>query len=155
MNRAFLQRLAGALMTIAVLAAACRERPDARLLADERLAGAVEEIVFLYSQRTGQRIRVALASPERLGVMLPNGKDDLVLAEARQLDARPATSGLDRDSRREVASRDGDRFAVVMRHHALEKRDARAFWLFLQGSEAGAILSSKGFHAPPAPFPGT
>jgi ABC-type molybdate transport system substrate-binding protein len=129
--------------------AACRSGPDVRVLADDRLAAPMDQIVALYEQRTGQSVHVALSSRGRMDVMLVSGKDDLILAEAAQVDARPATGGLDRASRREFAlGGDAERYVVIIRERATGQAGVRAFWQFVLDDEARAILASTGFRAP-------
>lgn len=142
---------AAAILALAVLLplTACRPRPDVRVLADERLAAAVDQIAALYAERTGQRVHVALSSPGRMEVMLVSGKDDIAFAAAGQADARPATGGFDAGFRRDFArGAAGDAYAVVVRERAASRPEVRAFWLFALDDEARAILSSAGFDPP-------
>jgi ABC-type molybdate transport system substrate-binding protein len=142
--------LAVVVVAAAVLAgAACRPRPDVRVLADERLAVPMAQIVALYEQRTRRQVHVALSSRGRMDVMLVSGKDDMIFAEAAQVDARPATGGLDRASRRDFAAREGtESYAVIVRERAAGRAEVRAFWQFALEAEARAILESAGFAAP-------
>lgn len=133
---------------LVLLAAACRARPDVRVLADERLAAPMDQIAALYTERTGQRVHVALVTPGRMDVMLVSGKDDLAFAAADQVDARPATGGFDRASRRDFARRGEQGYAVIVRERAAARAEVRAFWLFATEAEARAILASTGFIAP-------
>jgi ABC-type molybdate transport system substrate-binding protein len=133
---------------LVLLATACRPRPDVRVLADERLAAPLDQIAALYTERTGQRVHVALASRGRMDVMLVSGKDDLAFAAVDQVDARPATGGFDRASRRDFARGGGQGYAVIVRERAAARADVRAFLLFATDTEARAILASTGFNAP-------
>lgn len=131
-----------------VLVAGCRERPDVRVLADERLSAPLDQIVALYEQRTRRRVRVALISAGRMDVMIVSGRDGLIFADAAQVDARPATGGLDRATRRPFAARGAERYAVIVRERAAGDAEVQAFWRFALDAEARAILASTGFTAP-------
>lgn len=135
-------------LALAVALAGCRERPDVRVLADERLAGALEQIAALYEHRTGQRVHLAVSTRGRMAVMLVSGKDDLAFAEAGQVDARPATGGFDLASRRDFAARGAERFVVIVRGRAAGRAAVQAFWRFATDAEARDILASAGFSAP-------
>ncbi len=141
-------RSAAAALVLIVAAVGCRPRPDVRVLVDDRLAGPVEQIAVLYEQRTGQHVHLAVVSRGRMAVMLVSGRDDLAFAEADQVDARPVTGGLDRDSRRDLAVRGHERYAVILRDRASGRPEARSFWRFSVDAEARDILASAGFSAP-------
>lgn len=133
------------LVLLALTAPACRARPDVRVLADERLAIALDQIVALYEARAGQRVRLALASRGRIDVLLVSGNDDVVVCEAAQLDARPMSIGVSADGRRPLGRlREGERVDVAVRVRALGSPSARAFLRFLLDEEARAILASAG-----------
>ncbi len=134
---------------LALTMAACRARPDVRVLADERLAAPLQQIVALYEERAKQRVHVAYTSRGRMDVMLVSGKDDIILADAAQIDARPATGGLDRTTRRDFAAGGaGERYGVILRERAAARAEVQAFWRFVTEAEARAILGSAGFSAP-------
>lgn len=145
LNRSGSPALALALVLALAGQAACRARPDVRVLADERLGPALDQIVALYEARAGQRVRLALASRGRIDVLLVSGNDDVVVCEAAQLDARPLSIGVDGSSRRLVGRlAGGARVDAALRVRAGRSPSARAFLRFIEDAEARAVFASAG-----------
>ena len=143
-------RTRGLVVVVMVLAAAsgllggCRAR-GVRVLADERLQRPIEEGLNLFEMRTGQRLRVTYASPERIDVLLHTGSHDVLIVDLAQVDAQPVTSLFDRSSARALGKTAGGvTLGCVMRRNAAKRRDVTALWRFLQEDEVGVVLRAAG-----------
>jgi hypothetical protein len=121
---------------------------------DERARGPLEEAVNLYEMRTGQRIRRTYASAPRLETLLFTGSHDLVVADHAQLVEHPVTSSFDPDTKRILGSSgEGVTFGCMLRRGSMGRVEPRGLWLFLQDTEARAILDAAGIRLtqpPPA-----
>jgi hypothetical protein len=123
----------------------CGQRPDVRVLADERLRRPVEEAVTLFEMRTGRRVRTTFASAGRVGVLLHTASHHVVIAETPQLAAHPVTSEFEASTKVPVGQTDaGVAFACMLSRRSLAAEEPRRLWQFMQESEARAIFDAAG-----------
>jgi hypothetical protein len=130
--------------------AGCAERPDVRVLADERLRMPVEEAANLFEMRTGRRVRTTFASAGRVGVLLHTASHHLILAEAAQLAAHPVTSEFEARTKFAIGQTEqGVGYACMLSRRSAGSEEPRRLWQFLQESETRAIFDAAGVRLPP------
>jgi hypothetical protein len=133
-----------ALAVASGLLGGCRARA-VRVLADERLQRPIDEGLALFEMRTGQRLRVTYATPERIDILLHTGAHDVLIVDLLQVEAQPVTSLFDLSTARALGKTAGGvTLGCVMRRGASGRQHVVALWRFLQEDEFGVVLRSAG-----------